>query len=79
VIYFFRRGPEARSCETRLNPDGPGYQLVISASDTTLTETFAALPDLLAREHELLHAWRLEGWREVGPPTPTPGDTWSGP
>ena len=44
VIYFFRRGPQARSCETRLNPDGPGYQLVVTASDTMVTETFATLP-----------------------------------
>ncbi|HEV8235844.1 MAG TPA: hypothetical protein VGP84_14640 [Gemmatimonadaceae bacterium] len=40
---------------------------------------FVELPKLLAREHELLQAWRAQGWRDVGPPKRTPVDPWSGP
>jgi hypothetical protein len=79
VVYFFRRGGEAITCETRLDPDGPGFQLVITEHNTSRIEQFDALPELLAREHELLRAWRAQGWRDVGQPTRTPADTWSGP
>ena len=79
LLYFFRRGEAALSCETRLNPDGPGFQLVIVEDGIAHIEDFAELPRLLAREHELLLAWRAQGWRDVGRPTPTPPDTWSGP
>jgi hypothetical protein len=64
------------SCETRLNPDGPGYQLVIVEDDHQRIENFAELPRLLAREHELLQAWRAQGWRDVQPPKPTAVDPW---
>jgi hypothetical protein len=79
VLYFFRRGNVALTCETRLNPDGPGYQLVITESGRERIEHFTELPKLLAREHELLLAWRAQGWRNVGQPTGTPFDTWTGP
>jgi hypothetical protein len=74
VLYFFRRGDAALSCETRLNPDGPGYQLVITENSATHLEDFADLARLLAREHELLQAWRAQGWRDVGRPTRTTAD-----
>jgi len=79
VLYFFRRGPDEMSCETRLNPDGPGFQLVVVENDRQRVEDFDELPMLLSREHELLQAWRAQGWREIGAPSPTPVDTWSGP
>jgi len=79
MIYFFRRADAKLTSETRLNPDGPGYQLVITENDKTRIESFAELPKLLAREHELLQAWRAQGWADVGQPTRTPIDTWSGP
>ena len=75
VLYFFHRGPDALSCETRLNPDGPGFQLVITENAREHIESFDALATLLAREHELLLAWRAQGWRDVGPPTRTAPDT----
>jgi hypothetical protein len=65
MLYFFRRGDSALSCETRLNPDGPGYQLVISENNVRRIEHFNELPKLLAREHELLLAWRAQGWRDL--------------
>ncbi len=79
VLYFFRRGTDAMSCETRLNPNGPGFQLVITENDRERIEDFVELPLLLTREHELLQSWRMQGWRAVGAPTPTPPDTWAGP
>ena len=83
VLYFFRRGVDSMSCETRLNPDGPGFQLVITETrggrvDDRI-ENFGELRHLLAREHELLQAWRAQGWRDIGAPTPTPPDKWPGP
>ncbi len=74
VVYFFRRGDAALSCETRLDPDSHGYQLVIRETYATRIENFDDLPRLLAREHELLLAWRAQGWRDVGPPVQTPVD-----
>ena len=79
VLYFLRRGADAMSCETRLNPDGPGFQLVITENARERIEDFQELPVLLAREHELLKGWRALGWREVGAPKPTTPDTWTGP
>jgi hypothetical protein len=79
VVYFFRRGGEAITCETRLDPDGPGFQLVLTENNTSRIEYFDELPKLLAREHELLRAWRAQGWRDIGQPARTPVDTWSGP
>ena len=79
VLYFFRRGAEALSCETRLNPDGAGFQLVITENRLPHVESFGELRQLLAREHELLQAWRAQGWRDIGAPTPTSADAWAGP
>lgn len=75
MLYFFHRGSDALSCETRLNPDGPGFQLVITENGRARIEQFDELAKLLAREHELLLAWRAQGWRDVGVPTRTRPDT----
>jgi len=75
MVYFFKRGAENLSSETRLSPDGPGYQLAILENGHTRIESFETLPSLLAREHELLQAWRAQGWRDVGRPAKTPVDT----
>jgi len=79
VLYFFRRGGDAITCETRLNPHGDGFQLVITERGQERVEDFTELPALLGREHELLQAWRAQGWRDVGQPKRTPADTWAGP
>jgi hypothetical protein len=78
VIYFFKLGNKSRSCETRLNPDGPGFQLLVTENGDTRVEDYDALPAVLAREHELVQAWRAQGWQEVGSPTRA-SDDWSGP
>jgi hypothetical protein len=79
MVHFFRRDSVTLVCETRLNPQGPGFQLMITENGDTRIESFDALPTLLSREHELLQAWRAQGWRDVGRPGKTPVDTWSGP
>jgi len=66
MVYFFRRGDETLTSETRLNPNGPGYQLVIIENAVMHIESYDELPKLLAREHQLLLAWRAQGWRDVG-------------
>jgi hypothetical protein len=68
VIYFFRKGTDARTCETRLSAEKGGYELVVTDGGVTTTEPFENLADMLAREHELVQAWRATGWREVGRP-----------
>ena len=79
VLYFFRRAGAALTCETRLNPTGTGFQLVVTEDAHERIENFAELANLLAREHELLMAWRAQGWRDAGQPTKTSVDTWRGP
>jgi DNA segregation ATPase FtsK/SpoIIIE-like protein len=64
MVYFYVRGPEHRLCEVRLNPHGPGFELVVEESDRVRVEWFETLPLLRAREHEILTEWRAHGWRE---------------
>jgi hypothetical protein len=52
---------------------------VITENARERVEDFDHLPDLLAREHDLLKTWRAQGWRDASAPTPTPPDTWTGP
>ena len=75
MIYFFRKGQSRLAAETRLNPLGPGYELVITTDEVARIEAFDNLPALLSREHELLQAWRATGWRESvagSEPSPLP-------
>jgi hypothetical protein len=77
MIYFLRRGAGRLASETRLNPLGPGYELVVTMDGVTRVEPFEDLAGLLSREHELLQAWRATGWRETetpprAEPVPTP-------
>ena len=65
MIWFFTRDNDKRSLEARHATDGSGFELVIK-DGAERVERFAQLPDLLSREHELLTAWRAQGWREVG-------------
>jgi hypothetical protein len=57
----------------------PRHQLVIRENDEMRIESFVELPKLLAREHELLLAWRAQGWTDVDQPRRTAVDPWSGP
>lgn len=63
MIWFYVLGAERRICETRLSADGDGYELIIGESGGTHVERFRDLPGLLRREHEVLAAWRAQGWQ----------------
>ena len=63
MVWFYVRGGERRSCETRLALVGDGYELVVREGGQCRTEPFRDLHRLLAREHQLLTAWRAQGWR----------------
>lgn len=84
MIYFFRKGESRLAAETRLNPGGPGYELVITTDGEVRVESFEDLPGLLGREHELVQSWRAMGWREsTASPEATaspalPDDDWLG-
>jgi hypothetical protein len=71
VIFFFRKGDHRLACETRLNPLGAGYELIITEDGVSRVESFDELAGLLSREHELLQAWRAMGWRDTTPAAPT--------
>lgn len=67
MVWFYSRGADTRTCETRLALDGQGYELIVTDADGPHVERFNELSNLLAREHELLAAWRAQGWRETPP------------
>ena len=65
MLWFFEYAGQRRTCEVRLAPDGQGYELVVDDNGEQHVESFAELTDLLAREHELVTAWKAMGWRDV--------------
>src|SRR5689334_7736099 len=64
MLYVFVRGAQRKTCETRLSADGAGYELVIAEDGVERIDRYATMDRLLAREHELLQAWRAQGWAE---------------
>ena len=67
MVWFYSRGADTRTCETRLAVDSQGYELIVTDAEGVHVERFDELANLLAREHELLTAWRAQGWRETPP------------
>ena len=67
MVYFFQRSGDTRCFETRLQDDGPGYELVVSDGSDLYVERFEELDALIGREKELVRAWRTQGWRSLGP------------
>ena len=65
MVWFYTRGVERRSCETRLSEDGDGYELVIREGGKARVERFADLRKLMSREHQLLATWRAQGWNNA--------------
>jgi hypothetical protein len=65
MVWFYARGQERRSCETRLAAVPGGYELVIREAQTTSVESFTDLRKLLSREHQLLTAWKAQGWKNA--------------
>lgn len=64
MLYVFVRGSQRKTCETRLSADGAGYELVVTEAGMERVDRYATMERLLAREHELLQAWRAQGWIE---------------
>ena len=63
MFYFFKRGNETVQCEVRAEPDGPGYEIVITESNgSERTERFATSEQV--HDHWVeLHKWfEHEGW-----------------
>lgn len=67
MIYFYRRAGDTRMCETRLESDGPGFELIVVEGRDSHVERFADVRALVTRECELRHAWLLGGWRTTEP------------
>lgn len=65
MVSSYTRGVERRSCETRLAADGQAFELVIREPEKVHVERFVDLAKLLAREHQLLTAWRAQGWKNT--------------
>jgi hypothetical protein len=64
MLYVFTRGPQRKTCETRLSADGEAFELVVAEEGVEHVDRFSTIQRLLSREHELLQAWRAQGWTE---------------
>lgn len=64
MLYVFTRGAHRKTCETRLSADGEAFELVVEEEGVEHIDRFATIERLLSREHELLRAWRAQGWVE---------------
>lgn len=63
VFYFFKRGSETVQCEVRSEPDGPGYEIVITEPNgVQRIERFATSELVHDRWVELHKRFELEGW-----------------
>lgn len=64
MLYVFTRGQQRKTCETRLSGDSDGFELVVVEEGVEHVDRFPTIDRLLSREHELLQAWRAQGWSE---------------
>ena len=67
MIYFYRRAGDMRTCETRLEADGEGYELIVSDGTESRTEHYPDARALGDRESEVRQTWFAHGWRVVDP------------
>jgi hypothetical protein len=67
MLYVFTRGQQRKTCETRLSDDSNGFELVVVEDGVEHVDRFPTIDRLLSREHELLQAWRAQGWSEPRP------------
>jgi hypothetical protein len=47
-----------------LSDDGQTFELVVVEDGVEHVDRFSTVDRLLSREHELLQAWRAQGWSE---------------
>jgi hypothetical protein len=66
MLWSYCRNGVRRTCEVRLAAAGPDYELVITEEGRERVESFTDVASLLSREHQLLTAWRAQGWQLDG-------------
>ena len=63
---IFAKGAQRQSCE--IHEASLWYELVITAPNgVTRVERYTERAGMLRRQHELLTAWKAQGWKEVEP------------
>ena len=67
MIYFFCRAGDTRTCETRSEPDGRGYELLVTEGRRSYVERFQDSQALANRQCELRYTWLANGWRDGEP------------
>ena len=66
MVWNFAKGGQRMSCESR--EAMLWYELVVtSAAGDARVERYTERAQLLRRQHELLCAWKAQGWEEVEP------------
>jgi hypothetical protein len=67
MVYFFRRAGDTRMCESRSEPHGLGYELIVTEGRQSHVERFKDSQSLANRQCELRYGWLAHGWRDVAP------------
>jgi hypothetical protein len=69
--WLFAKGSKRMGCEAR--EATLWYELVVTADGVARVERYTERAAMLRRQHELLCAWKAQGWRELEPePAPVP-------
>jgi hypothetical protein len=64
MTWTYEKGDERMSCEAR--EAMLWYELIVTMPDSTVrVERYTERAGMLRRQHELLCAWKAQGWREV--------------
>jgi hypothetical protein len=64
----FAKGSQRQSCD--LHEASLWYELIITAPNgVARVERYTERAAMLRRQHELLTAWKAQGWRELEPET----------
>ncbi len=67
MVYFYRRAGDTRICESRLEPQGFGFELIVTEGRDSQIERFTDPRDLMVRQEELRRTWSMHGWRTIDP------------
>lgn len=66
MTWMFAKGGQRMACESR--EAMLWYELVITSPDgVARVERYTERAQLLRRQHELLCAWKAQGWQELEP------------
>jgi hypothetical protein len=64
MIWVFAKGQQKRSCEAR--EAMLWYEIVVTEPDGSVrVERYTERAGMMRRQHELLCAWKAQGWREL--------------